>query len=66
MVTAPFPAYPEYDAGPPVTEGAVVRVRDMDGSGRADGERAHRPRQVAAAREARKDALRRRSTGGGS
>ncbi|MFI0806584.1 DUF4255 domain-containing protein [Streptomyces echinatus] len=66
VVTAPFPAYPEYDAGPPVTEGAVVRVRDMDGSGRADGERAHRPRQVAAARDARKDALRRRSTGGGS
>ncbi|MEU6406421.1 DUF4255 domain-containing protein [Streptomyces sp. NPDC046985] len=66
VVTAPFPAYPEYDAGPPVTEGAVVRVRDTDRADRQDGERAHRPRQVAAARDARKQALRRRGTGGPS
>ncbi|MCX4763604.1 DUF4255 domain-containing protein [Streptomyces sp. NBC_01275] len=55
VVTAPFPAYPEYDAGPPVTEGAAVRVRGMDGEPPEDGERAHRPHQVAAARAARKN-----------
>ncbi|MFJ4691040.1 DUF4255 domain-containing protein [Streptomyces sp. NPDC088766] len=54
VVTAPFPAFPEYDAGPPVTEGAAVRVRGLDGDPPASGERAHRPHQVAAAREARK------------
>ncbi|MFJ2111106.1 MULTISPECIES: DUF4255 domain-containing protein [unclassified Streptomyces] len=27
VVTAPFPAFPEYDAGPAVTEGLGVRVR---------------------------------------
>ncbi|MDF3302976.1 DUF4255 domain-containing protein [Streptomyces tropicalis] len=53
VVTAPFPAFPEYDAGPPVTEGAAVRVGALDGTPPA-GERAHRPRQVAAAREARR------------
>ncbi|WP_055632410.1 DUF4255 domain-containing protein, partial [Streptomyces griseoruber] len=31
VVTAPFPAYPEYDAGPPVTEGALVRVAGLEG-----------------------------------
>lgn len=31
VVTVPFPAYPEYDAAPAVTEGAVVRVRDTEG-----------------------------------
>ncbi|MFF4657882.1 DUF4255 domain-containing protein [Streptomyces sp. NPDC001381] len=53
VVTAPFPAYPEYDAGPPVTEGAVVRVAGLDGEPPQDRERAHRPHQVAAARAAR-------------
>ena len=53
VVTAPFPAYPEYDAGPPVTEGAVVRVGGLDGDPPQDTERAHRPHQVAAARAAR-------------
>ncbi|GGM03561.1 hypothetical protein GCM10010129_53780 [Streptomyces fumigatiscleroticus] len=53
VVTAPFPAYPEYDAGPPVTEGAAVRVRGLDGDPPESGERAHRPHQVAAARAAR-------------
>ncbi|GKQ38922.1 DUF4255 domain-containing protein [Streptomyces sp. A012304] len=53
VVTAPFPAYPEYDAGPPVTEGAVVRVGGMDGDPPMPSGRAHRPHQVAAAREAR-------------
>ncbi|GAA4807863.1 DUF4255 domain-containing protein [Streptomyces ziwulingensis] len=61
VVTAPFPAFPEYDAGPPVTEGLGVRVRSFDGTAgdpetpweerteQAVDERAHRPRQVAAA-----------------
>ena len=63
VVTAPFPAYPEYDAGPPVTEGAAVRVRTIDDTAPADGtsgggtplseERAHRPAQIEAAKQAR-------------
>ncbi|MGW3358526.1 DUF4255 domain-containing protein [Streptomyces bungoensis] len=63
VVTAPFPAYPEYDAGPPVTEGAAVRVRTLDGAPEVAEERAHRPRQVAAARDARKAAGRRGGAG---
>ncbi|WP_405845341.1 DUF4255 domain-containing protein [Streptomyces sp. NBC_01518] len=63
VVTAPFPAYPEYDAGPPVTEGAAVRVSGLDGTGPGVEERAHRPRQVAAVREAREVARRRRAPG---
>ncbi|MFF7359880.1 Pvc16 family protein [Streptomyces sp. NPDC008125] len=66
VITAPFPAYPEYDAGPPVTEGAAVRLGTMDAAGdgtRAESERAHRPHQVAAAQEARKTARRNRATG---
>jgi hypothetical protein len=59
VVTAPFPAYPEYDAGPPVTEGAAVRLRGMDGDPPESGERAHRPHQVAAARAAREASARR-------
>ncbi|WP_371668863.1 DUF4255 domain-containing protein [Streptomyces sp. NBC_00289] len=58
VVTAPFPAYPEYDAGPPVTEGAAIRVRTMDDTPPEAEERAHRPRQVTAAREAREAAVR--------
>ncbi|MFC8664992.1 DUF4255 domain-containing protein [Streptomyces sp. NPDC057199] len=46
VVTAPFPAFPEYDVGPPVTEGAV-RVRGMDGTLDDSPERSHRPRQSA-------------------
>lgn len=42
VLTAPFPAYPEYDAGPPVTEGAVVRVRGVDGTLGDSPERRHR------------------------
>ncbi|MGW0846925.1 DUF4255 domain-containing protein [Streptomyces sp. NPDC002787] len=49
VVTAPFPAFPEYDAGPPVTEGAAVRVRGMDGSPGGSEERAHRPHHLASA-----------------
>ncbi|MGW0706788.1 DUF4255 domain-containing protein [Streptomyces sp. NPDC002643] len=49
VVTAPFPAYPEYDAGPPVTEGAVVRVRGTDGTLEGSPERAHRPRHLSPA-----------------
>nr|BFD82393.1 DUF4255 domain-containing protein [Streptomyces sp. Xyl84] len=65
VVTAPFPAYPEYDAGPPVTEGVAVRVRALDGAGTETGteERAHRPQQVAAARAAREAARRERESG---
>lgn len=47
VVTVPFPAYPDYDAGPPVTEGAVVRAREIDGP-LEDGERAHQARHLAA------------------
>ncbi|MDV7223968.1 DUF4255 domain-containing protein [Streptomyces prunicolor] len=63
VVTAPFPAYPEYDAGPPVTEGAAVRVHRLDGTEPGVEERAHRPRQVAAVREAREVARRKRAPG---
>ncbi|MEU9785051.1 DUF4255 domain-containing protein [Streptomyces phaeochromogenes] len=44
VVTAPFPAFPEYDVGPPVIEGAV-RVRGMDGTLDGSQERSHRQRQ---------------------
>ncbi|MFJ4280801.1 DUF4255 domain-containing protein [Streptomyces massasporeus] len=57
VITAPFPAYPEYDAGPPVTEGAAVRMGGLDGTPGTE-ERAHSPRQVAAAEEARRRARR--------
>ncbi|MFF8396597.1 DUF4255 domain-containing protein [Streptomyces sp. NPDC016172] len=57
VVTAPFPAYPEYDAGPPVTEGAAVRMGALDGTPGTE-ERAHSPRQVAAAEGARRRARR--------
>ena len=63
VVTAPFPAYPEYDAGPPVTEGAAVRIGGLDGSEPGVEERAHRPRQVAAVRETREVARRKRAPG---
>ncbi|WP_460067857.1 DUF4255 domain-containing protein [Streptomyces sp. YKOK-I1] len=53
VVTAPFPAYPEYDAGPPVTEGALVRVAGLEGDPPQDEGRAHRPHHLEAAREAR-------------
>ncbi|NEB05154.1 DUF4255 domain-containing protein [Streptomyces sp. SID13726] len=53
VVTAPFPAYPEYDAGPPVTEGAAVRVRTLGDDTPVTEERAHRPAQVAALKDAR-------------
>ncbi|MFH9814476.1 DUF4255 domain-containing protein [Streptomyces sp. NPDC017230] len=56
VVTAPFPAFPEYDAGPPVTEGATVRLRGMDGDPPESEGRSHRPHQVAAARAAREEA----------
>jgi hypothetical protein len=52
VVTAPFPAYPEYDAGPPVTEGAVVRVGGMEGDPPMPSGRAHRPHHIASGREA--------------
>ncbi|MER7399700.1 DUF4255 domain-containing protein [Streptomyces sp. NPDC000151] len=47
VITAPFPAYPEYDAGPPVTEGAGVRVRALDGTLDDSPERRHRPGHLA-------------------
>ncbi|MET7774332.1 MULTISPECIES: DUF4255 domain-containing protein [Streptomyces] len=46
VVTAPFPSFPEYDAGPPVTEGAGVRVRGMDGTLEDSPERRHRARHL--------------------
>ncbi|MFE3163033.1 DUF4255 domain-containing protein [Streptomyces sp. NPDC059224] len=55
VITAPFPAYPEYDAGPPVTEGAAVRVRGgLEEDAPVLEERAHRPGQVAEAKAARR------------
>ncbi|MCS0637519.1 DUF4255 domain-containing protein [Streptomyces sp. LP05-1] len=56
VLTVPFPAFPEYDAGPPVTEGATVRVRGLDGEPPESAGRSHRPHQVAAARAAREAA----------
>ncbi|MEU6767598.1 DUF4255 domain-containing protein [Streptomyces sp. NPDC046853] len=61
-VTVPFPAYPDYDAGPPVTEGATVRVRATDGGPPVSADRSHRPRQVAAARTAHEQAAAARRT----
>ncbi|MEU2618614.1 DUF4255 domain-containing protein [Streptomyces sp. NPDC007157] len=55
VITAPFPAYPEYDAGPPVTEGAAVRVRaGLEEDAPVLEERAHRPGQIAQAKAARR------------
>lgn len=54
VVTVPFPAFPEYDAGPAVTEGATVRLRGTDAGPPQSSERSHRPHQVAATRDARK------------
>lgn len=47
VVTVPFPAYPEYDAGPPVTEGVVVRAREQGDGPLEDDERMHQPRHLA-------------------
>jgi hypothetical protein len=44
VVTVPFPAYPDYDAGPHVTEGAMVRTRELDGP--IEEERTHQPRHL--------------------
>ncbi|RNG16675.1 DUF4255 domain-containing protein [Streptomyces botrytidirepellens] len=44
VITVPFPAYPDYDAGPPVTEGTLVRAREIDGA--EDGERMHQSRHL--------------------
>ncbi|MGW6972128.1 DUF4255 domain-containing protein [Streptomyces sp. NPDC054952] len=69
VVTVPFPAYPDYDAGPPVTEGATLRVGGLDGDPAVSEGRSHRPHQVAAARAARvagKDAATRGETSRGS
>ncbi|MGW0903448.1 DUF4255 domain-containing protein [Streptomyces sp. NPDC002853] len=60
-VTVPFPAYPDYDAGPPVTEGATVRLRAADGGPPRSADRSHRPRQVAAARTTHEEAAARRT-----
>ncbi|MEX2981242.1 DUF4255 domain-containing protein [Streptomyces sp. C36] len=60
-MTVPFPAFPDYDAAPPVTEGAAVRVRGVDGGPPRSEERAHRPRQVAAARAAHERTAARRT-----
>ncbi|WP_405739542.1 DUF4255 domain-containing protein [Streptomyces sp. NBC_01525] len=45
ILTVPFPGFPEYDAGPPVTEGAVVSARELDGP-LADAPRAHQERHL--------------------
>ncbi|MFJ5223724.1 DUF4255 domain-containing protein [Streptomyces sp. NPDC088400] len=46
VITVPFPPYPDYDAGPPVTEGALVRARELDGP-LEDDDRMHQPRHLA-------------------
>ncbi|MFI6703796.1 DUF4255 domain-containing protein [Streptomyces sp. NPDC050509] len=46
VITAPFPSFPEYDVGPPVTEGAGVRIRAVDGSLEDSRERFHLPRHL--------------------
>ncbi|WHM40692.1 DUF4255 domain-containing protein [Streptomyces sp. BPTC-684] len=56
VVTVPFPAFPEYDAGPAVTEGATVRLHGTGGGPQRSSERSHRPHQVASAREVREAA----------
>lgn len=61
VVTVPFPAFPEYDAGPPVTEGAAVRLSGLNDDPPQSAERAHRPHQIAAAREALRTAADRQS-----
>ncbi|MFI1829784.1 DUF4255 domain-containing protein [Streptomyces sp. NPDC020412] len=63
VITAPFVAGPDFDAGPPVTEGAAVRLRALNGDPPPQEERAHRPRQVKAVREARAAARRNRRPG---
>ncbi|WP_217171248.1 DUF4255 domain-containing protein [Streptomyces sp. AC512_CC834] len=57
VVTVPFPAFPDYEAGPPVTEGATVLVGGLEGDPPMSTGRSHRPHQVAAARAARRKAL---------
>lgn len=52
VMTVPFPSFPEYDAGPPATEGATVRMGSLDGDIAMSPGRSHRPHQVAAARAA--------------
>jgi hypothetical protein len=48
VFTVPFPAVREHDAAPPVTEGAAVRVRDVDGPLDGSPERRHQPRHFTA------------------
>jgi hypothetical protein len=44
VITVPFTSYPDYDAGPPVTEGTLVRAREIDGP--IVDERAHTPHHL--------------------
>ncbi|MBV9023157.1 MAG: DUF4255 domain-containing protein [Streptomycetaceae bacterium] len=44
VFTVPFPAFREHDAAPPVTEGAAVRIRDVDGTLDDSPERRHQSR----------------------
>ncbi|MEU2792840.1 DUF4255 domain-containing protein [Streptomyces sp. NPDC007100] len=60
-MTVPFPSFPDYDAGPLVTEGAAVRIRGVDGGPPRSEERAHRPHHVAATRAAYEQAAARRT-----
>lgn len=56
VVIAPFPGYPEYDAGPAVTEGATIRAHRVDDPAAGPEERAHTPQRLArAAVRARED-----------
>ncbi|MBT3155539.1 DUF4255 domain-containing protein [Streptomyces sp. CHD11] len=53
VVIVPFPSFPEYDAGPPVTEGAVVRIHSVDGAQDDSPGRGHRPHQIERGRRTR-------------
>ncbi|MFC9430260.1 DUF4255 domain-containing protein [Streptomyces sp. NPDC056987] len=47
VITAPFPSYREFDPGPPVVEGAGVRVKTIGGGPEsAQSERHHLPRHL--------------------
>lgn len=52
VITAPFLAYPEYQVGPPVTEGLGVQIRGADGPPDDGATRYHDAESVQAAKEA--------------
>jgi hypothetical protein len=53
VLTVPFPSLPEHAAAPPVTEGPVLRVHDVDGTPDDSPERRPQPRHLKGAAAAR-------------